>query len=150
MARIVKIKSAMSEFNMINLFVKLLYVVSQKRYICPRCLAAFRKTGRKEEGHLFERAVRGVLIFTKEGRPSVAACRCGYRAIETRETAAQASKQPYVKMCERCGIEPVPKGRKCYCHICVPGSRKEPKNVYEAAYEGMKQGAEAVQQGLGI
>ena len=146
MARIVKIKSAMAEFNMIKLFKGLLYSMSEKRFVCPRCRAAFRKTGRPEEGVLFERAVRGAILFTKERRPSVVACRCGYRAIEKK------ADKPYIKMCERCGVNELPIGRKAFCFDCVPAKRPEPKNPIAAAHEGMTQACEALnaQVGLGI
>lgn len=69
------------------------YTSDGKKYICPECKKRFFKgatpRGRNSK-ELFNRAVYGVLLFTKKGEHPFAACHCGYRKVPVTNPANAA------------------------------------------------------------
>lgn len=100
-----------------------------RKFTCPACKERLSNEGKK--GNLLDRATKNVVVFSKEGRPSVALCHvCNYKKKEGSKEApppegGKAPAPPTAAVCTRKDCNnPLPSDRKALCYSCCPPGKK--------------------------
>jgi len=82
---------------------------------------------------LARRLALTVVTFFKEGRRVRVCVKCGWTDRPVRKqappTPPPVEEAPSVPMCDRCGQEPIPKGRKSLCYTCRPKTRPKQQKL---------------------
>lgn len=101
-----------STYNLLKTYEEFGYKTNGRTYVCPDCL----KRVPKDRGEtLRRRASKKVFIFTKEGKPSVAACPCGFRRVSKPEPTKETMCAAITGKGTRCKNKALPGSH--YCHL---------------------------------